>query len=384
MNEPIRDLVLEIYDTVTDPSRWGAVLDRVADKVDARGVILFDLIEKDGDRRLSAQYFSDVFKPEIIYPYMKHFKDLELEENDILSRLTGRTHGVELFCDADLFPDPAVLAARPNVKVLKSFDMHHRVFAILDKDTVDRSRISIQFSEAHGPMTSGEKLELERLLPHIAKALELGRPAAQLSQAHETLKLAMDRLKMGVCVLDPEGAVLLSNEEFDRQRRAYRVFQISKSNILRLSKPADQARLTTLIDDALSHGEFGARPRKEALTIAVGDEPSALCIEIAPLGNLSVLGDTGFGDAILYSLDASLPLDVNIEPMRQIYKLTPAECELADLLGRGLTNAQIADRRGRAVATINAQVKSLLAKTDSDNRTQFARLLLSFGADYVK
>jgi len=102
------------------------------------------------------------------------------------------------------------------------------------------------------------------------------------------------------------------------------------------------------------------------------------------LGNLSVLGDTGFGGAILYSLDAGQPVEVNIEPMRQVYKLTKAECELAELLGRGLTNAQIADERGRAVATINAQVKSLLAKTDADNRIQFVRLLMSFGADYVK
>ena len=384
MNEPIRDLVLEIYDTVTDPTRWGAVLDRVSAKVGARGVIIFDLIEKDGERRLSAQYFSDVFKPEVIYPYMKHFKDLEIEENDILSRLSSRGHGVELFNDSDLFPDPAALAARANVKALKSFDMHHRVFAILDKDRVNRSRISIQYSEEHGPITGDERAELERLLPHIAKALELGRPAAQLMQAHETLKLAMDRLKVGVCVLDPEGAILLSNEEFDRQRQAYRAFQITPEGALRLAKPGLQAQLTALIDDALTHGEFGARPRKEALIVELGAGASALCIEVAPLGNLSTLGDTGFGGAILYSLDASQPIDVNIEPVSKVYGFTPAECALAELLGQGLTNVQIADRRGRAVATVNAQVKSLLAKTDADNRTQFVRLLMSFGADYVK
>lgn len=384
MNEPIRDLVLEIYDTMTDPRRWGAVLDRIAAKVNAEGIIIFDLIEREGDRRLSARYFSDVFKPEIVYPYMKHFREIELEENDILSRLTGAAHAVELFRDTDLFPDPDVLAARPNVKVLRSFNLHHRVFAILDKDTLNRHRISIQWSEDHGPVTREEQAELERLLPHVAKALELGRPAAQLTRAHETLKLAMDRLKVGVCVLDPEGLVLLSNEEFDRQKRSYEVFRISPENTLRLAKPGLQARLKALIDDALTHGEFGARPRKEALIVELADDLSALCIEVAPLGNLSTLGDTGFGGAILYSLDASQPIDVNLEPVKQVYKLTPVECELAELLGRGLTNAQIAQERGRAVATVNAQVKSLLAKTDADNRTQFVRLLLSFGADYVK
>jgi len=33
---------------------------------------------------------------------------------------------------------------------------------------------------------------------------------------------------------------------------------------------------------------------------------------------------------------------------------------------------------------INAQIKSLLVKTDAASCMQFVRLLMSFGADYVK
>lgn len=384
MTEPLRDLVLDIYDTIADPSGWSKVLDRLADKVSARGIILFELFEKGGERRLGALYFNSIFKPEIVYPYMKYFKDYEIEEQDIVTSLMSDSDQIEIIRDSEIFDTEEERASRANVQAFAAFDIHHRAFALLDKDSKMRARFSVQHSADHGPITEAEEAELRQYLPHVAKALELGRPTAQLTQAHDSLKVALDRLKVGVCAMDTQGVVMMANEEFERQRREYGVFQLDRDNVLRLAKPGDQDRLRRLIDDALTHGEFGARPRKEALTIEVGPDPSALCIEVAPLGNLSVLGDTGFGGAILYSLDAGQPVEVNIEPMRQVYKLTKAECELAELLGRGLTNAQIADERGRAVATINAQVKSLLAKTDADNRTQFVRLLMSFGADYVK
>ncbi len=65
------------------------------------------------------------------------------------------------------------------------------------------------------------------------------------------------------------------------------------------------------------------------------------------------------------------------------YGLTKAELSLTDAIAEGLTNAQIAERHGRAVATINGQVKSVLSKTGCATPTQFVRLLMSFGSDFL-
>ena len=59
MTEPLRDLVLDIYDTIANPAGWPKVLDRLAEKVNARGIILFELFEKGGERRLGA--LGDIF-----------------------------------------------------------------------------------------------------------------------------------------------------------------------------------------------------------------------------------------------------------------------------------------------------------------------------------
>lgn len=56
--------------------------------------------------------------------------------------------------------------------------------------------------------------------------------------------------------------------------------------------------------------------------------------------------------------------------------LTSAERDVLELLVRGLSNAQIAALRGRAVGTVAKQVSSILAKTNSPGRRALARVPL--------
>jgi DNA-binding CsgD family transcriptional regulator len=54
------------------------------------------------------------------------------------------------------------------------------------------------------------------------------------------------------------------------------------------------------------------------------------------------------------------------------------------MVAEGLTNAQIAERRDRSIATINTQVKSILSKTQCLTRAQFVRLVLGFGTNFIE
>ena len=381
MNEPIRDLVLEIYDTVTEPRRWAAVLDRLVAELDARGMVLFELVEEAEGRRLNVLHHSSIFKPEIIAPYMSAFGKLEIEENELLEALIGEGDPIEIVRDTAMMPADE-LALRPNVMALRGLDIRHRAFGMLDKDMRWKARFTLQHGSAHGPLTDFEEARLKLYLPHIAKALDLGRPAAQLAAAQHGLLAAMNRLKIGLCVLDSAGRVVLANEEFDRQRDASGAFRIDQAGVLGLGEPKAQKRFAALVDDILAHGGHGGRPRKDALALPIGGG-AALCVDVAPYGQIEGLDPKGFGGAIVYSLDTSQPVATNTVAMAQVFALTAAERELAELLAEGLTNAQIAGRRGRSVATVNAQVKTLLSKTNCANRTQFARLMMSFGADYI-
>ena len=132
------------------------------------------------------------------------------------------------------------------------------------------------------------------------------------------------------------------------------------------------------------HGRFGARPRKEAIVTDHMLPGAAICIEIAPFEKSDAFGITRFDGAVLYTIDTTSGFSCDAKTLQNVFSLTNAEAELAILVGEGLTNPVIAERRERSVQTVNAQVKTLLAKTGCKTRTEFVRLLLGFGTEFVR
>ncbi len=217
-------------------------------------------------------------------------------------------------------------------------------------------------------------------LPHIAKALDQGRPIRQLTVENQGLLAAVERLNIGICIIDSKGRVTLENNEFTRQRETFRVFDIDSKGRLRLFKKDDQQRFETLKADVLNHGKFGARPRKEA--IATGDE-MFLCIKMTPLKQVDEIGKKDFGGFILCSTDTSLPILCDPRLIGTAYGLTPAEIDVVGGVSEGLTNSEIAERRDSRAETVKTQVKHIFEKTGCGSRTQLVRMMMSFGMDYL-
>jgi DNA-binding NarL/FixJ family response regulator len=60
---------------------------------------------------------------------------------------------------------------------------------------------------------------------------------------------------------------------------------------------------------------------------------------------------------------------------RRLSALTPREREVAQAVGRGLTNAELAAALNMSVATVKAHVSRPLAKLGLENRVQIALLV---------
>lgn len=383
MSQDMRDLILDVYDTVADPSLWQSVLDKFAAALDAKGFVVFELHGYGEERVLSASHFSSYHQPDLLQAYIDVYLKWELIDQDTFEAHSLASDSIDLIDDSVLARTDEELFKIPNAAQLLDYGIRHRHAGLLNKDNKTRSRFSVQLAADRGRLTPVERDRMRIVLPHIAKALDLGRPIAQLTAQHRGMVEAMDQLRIGVCVLDGDGRVVLTNREFDRQRDTYRVFRADSAGRLRLQDEADHARFATLVQDATNHGQYGARPRKEAVAVNNGDEASVLSIEIAPIEHLAEIGTTRFGGVIVYSLDTSLPVEYDPTLLSHVYGLTGAETTLIQMVGNGLTNLEIAEQRSRSVSTINAQVKSLLSKTQCSNRTQLVRLLMDFGVDYL-
>lgn len=382
-DDRLQSLILDAYDCVADPARWPDMLEGFSELVESHGIIIFEWEGRGAERALRAPYVNRNHAPERITRYIERYSAYEAVDQDAFERQSLAADGIDLISDDEIMRSEQDYFAQPNVRALMRFDVRHRSGCLLDKDNVTRGRFSLQHGSSHGPIRPEERAVAGRLLPHVAKALELGRPAAELRAMKDSLTEAMNKLRIGVCILDANGRKAAANTEFERQAEVHRVFSFDPSARLRFTEKADQERFHALTEGVARHGQYGARPRKEAFGAIGPDSASALCIDIAPLTRADAAGEAAFNGFVLYSLDASRPISCDTRPMQQTFGLSDTEALLADFVAEGLTNVEIAERRSRSVATVNVQVKSLLAKTQCANRTQLSRLLMNFGAEFV-
>ncbi len=384
MSENDQALVLDIYDTIIDPGRWPAVLDKVAKALDARGCIMFEMETlADGSRRLSCPHVSARYDRAQVANYVRQFADLELADQDLFARYSATGDGIEVIGDEVLAGNPEKLIARPNARAMAEFGIVHRAGALLSKDNPARDRFSIQFSARHGPICHSDREKLHRLLPHLAKACELARTLSSLTDLTRNLSSVLDQFRMGVCLIRADRSVVAQNAEFDRQISEFGTFRRTPSGRIEMARSPDQEWLVNLCTSTARHGRFGARPRKEAMAATRTDDAGRLAIEIAPLTSADAFGERRLDGFAIFSFDTSRPIGINLDLVSKVLVLTDSEKALVSLVADGMTNKEIAERRDRSVETINTQVKNLLAKADCANRTQLIRRVTTIGANFM-
>lgn len=79
-------------------------------------------------------------------------------------------------------------------------------------------------------------------------------------------------------------------------------------------------------------------------------------------------------------MDLNLSRALSVDIVSWFFPLSLSESDVLVLIGEGLTNREIAERRGRSLETVNSQVKSLFIKTYARSRAELVLLSLSLDA----
>lgn len=125
-------------------------------------------------------------------------------------------------------------------------------------------------------------------------------------------------------------------------------------------------------------GLLGIREAHPDLPVAFlsGHEDPVLVAEALQLGAIGWLPKSMGGRAMVSALQLLLAgerfVPAALMPKADGSVLTPREKQVAVLVGRGMTDKQIAGELGLETGTVKVHVKNLLRKTGAQNRTQFA------------
>ncbi len=376
MREANLDQIIErIYDTALAPENWGEVLTEVSSYLGARGAVIFEVLES--ENRLIAPYYSADYRREPVEIYLQKFGEFEMRNQIEFAEISAKSSNIELVNDCDLPSFSASARMREAMDMLAEFGIGHRTGAVLNKDSWNIDRFSLQYEIGSEGATEQDKARARVIMPHISKALRIGRPLLRESKNGSDVKGRIQGLDFGVCVVTADCEPIMMNNEFKRILQDCSVMKLNLENHLMFLANDNFDRFLDLIKSIEIHGKSGANPRTQAITLRNETEDDVVFVEVSPASAHPTVGKFPVGCKLITALDVVKIHDVDSELVGRFFPISKSEQDVLTLIAHGYSNAKIAEMRGRSVETVNTQTKSLFNKTYTQNRTELVQLALS-------
>lgn len=275
----------------------------------------------------------------------------------------------------DVLSEEALEASDYYKYYLRPIDL----FRILGVDTIEpggmlaRLRFSRRRSEA--PFSEQDRLLLTRVTPHLQRATQFYAKLSRTTSERDIYAGAVDQLSLATIILDERGRLLNTNSVAQSLLEEEDGLSLRKLHLhiqnRELNKTLQEA-VTTIIA-AQQRGETSL---VRALRIPRSAGRADLGMVIRPVP----LSEWGEGQsspcATLFISDPDLRESASQQILGELFNLTPAEANLAILLSRGESLAEVSETQKISQHTARAQLKSIFAKTNISRQAELVRLIL--------
>lgn len=253
---------------------------------------------------------------------------------------------------------------------LPRLDIHHLLGAVFPTADGSTGVLGVHRPRGAGGYTEIDRRRAALVLPHVQRALRLSQRLAAAEDRAAAAGGALERLDTGVLVVDATCRIRFANAMAEALLVANTELAVVQGR-LALGDPARHDALVELVRGAIATARGRPRPPGAALLVPRG-ERAPLALEAAPLPPSTRLFAEDAPSALVLIRDPEAPLDV--ERLRALFGLTPAEGGVAAALGRGRSLAAIAAETGVGLATVRSHLKRILSKTGTRRQAEAAAL----------
>ncbi len=275
----------------------------------------------------------------------------------------------------DILPDKELLNSDYYLHYLKPIGL----FRILGVDTVEpggmlaRLRFSRRASEAR--FRARERTLLDLLAPHLRLAIEIYAKLNRMTSERDVYAGAVNQLSVASIILDERGRLLTTNAVGRALLDQGEGLSLREGRLHIEGRDIDkelQQALATIIK-AQQQGETSL---VRALRVPRPGGRSDLGLVIRPVPTSQWSEGQSSPSAAVFVSDPDLQESTSGQILGELFDLTPAEANLATLLARGLSLAEVSSAQNISQHTARAQLKSIFAKTGVSRQAELVRLVL--------
>ncbi|WP_300063767.1 helix-turn-helix transcriptional regulator [uncultured Roseobacter sp.] len=365
----------QIYDTAVNPGSWRRALDATATAVEGKAIALVIRGNRAGvkDLTMMSSVYLDFSRTPAGWYYGAWLSRMQKQDWDFLQ--VQPPH--EPIRDLATGLPAEVLDSRKDYAFLRRrTGVSRRLGIRLNTDSVWFDAMSIGFdrNQINVPVSASERIRA--LLPHLTKALEIGRVFALLRARYNAALAALDHVQAGVAIALPDGQVIVKNAEAERILRLKDGILLSADGRLGASDPEIHSKVRTHIHEVGSTALGQASLHESLILVARPSGLRPLLLDVGPISDSKAELEKGLDGALVTIIDPERIPYLRLDRFAALYGLTNAETDVCRWIADGASVAEIAERRGTSPTTAKNQVSAVLAKAGVGSRTQLIRLIL--------
>ncbi|ETW95334.1 MAG: hypothetical protein ETSY1_31080 [Candidatus Entotheonella factor] len=370
-------LIGQLYDVVLEPHRWPRLMEAISDLF---GGVPIQLGQRDPKTAEQGRIIIARTNPEGFRTFTENYRHPGINPltRSVQALSAGQILRRQAVIDDDMF--------RRTVVYNELFHPYREIPLITVNVMGDSSMtayLGIMAKELGKSFGTDEMRVLEQLLPHLQRVLQLEQRLAQSQNLSLASSEALDRLQVGVIVLDTKGEIQSINQ------RATAIVELADGLVitqhqLKAARSDDTNALHQLIHQAiqtttaegLGAGGFLNLPRPSGLR--------PLQLLITPMTRQAFWAASQPPAALIFVTDPEQEEELPAQMLQRLYGLTNAESEMAILMsqGHGLTYA--AEQLRITLNTAKTHQRQIFAKTGVHRQAELVRLLLTSLARIVQ
>ncbi len=362
--EAYESLLDAIYTAAEDYTQWDGALSSLVDGLGAVGGALHS-----GTRDGSAFSFGPSFRidPECQAVYAQHYYSV----NPLNSALSRVSVGVAA-PDHRLVPPREMERTEMHNDYMRRFGICGSITLILERNKYHEACLGVVRSLRSEVFSDEQVALVQRLAPHLQRAIALNWRFFALEEKGKTLEAAVERMATAVLLIDRSGLIRYSNAAGEGVLEKCDGLKVVQGR-LAADHSSAQDRLSGLMRAALA--DKGARGASTYLPRRSSVRP--LLIKIMPVrqDNDFWVSSCQARAMVFISHPDAEQADAAAEAMNA-YGLTPAEKRLLKALIGGCSLREAAEIVGITRATSRNRLARIMAKTDTHRQSELIQLIL--------
>jgi DNA-binding CsgD family transcriptional regulator len=356
----------DIYDAAIDPTLWRHALGSVCTFVGGYTAALF--WHDSATRNAQALHlFND--DPKYTRLYFEKYVPMDPFFPASSFMEAGVVHGA-----TDIIPQAELEQTRFYKEWIEPQGIADAIAVNLEKGVTRSAYIAIRTDASYGMADEAMRGRLAALVPHLQRAVTIGRLFDQGKAAETALATTLDHVEAAVLLVAADGAIAFANEPAKAMLAEGTMIRAAGNALRAVSSETD--RILRDIFQSAEKGDASVGIRGVAVPLTASSQERWFA-HVLPLtsGNRRQAGLAYAAVAAIFIRKTVPDAPPPLEAIAKLYKLTASEVRVLDAVLKANGVKAMAEMLGVSQATVKTHLHNLFRKTGTKRQSDLVKLL---------